>query len=165
VPDLPDLSEHRAAGLLEQVLRHVDTVASRLGHMDVPVLEPYARTAVRREAQALRDIVSAVRAAAARLEPDDGIARCRVCGCTEDRACPGGCSWVEDPRMGDLCSACDGALVRITVEDLDTGERAVRGIPAGDYAMVAADPCTYTVVPLADGEHRITTRGRVDRKP
>lgn len=27
---------------------------------------------------------------------------CRVCGCTEDRACPGGCWWVEP----DLCSAC-----------------------------------------------------------
>jgi len=27
---------------------------------------------------------------------------CRVCGCTQERACPGGCYWVED----DLCSAC-----------------------------------------------------------
>jgi len=27
---------------------------------------------------------------------------CRVCGCTEDNACEGGCSWVEE----DLCSAC-----------------------------------------------------------
>jgi len=27
---------------------------------------------------------------------------CRVCGCTEDNACPGGCSWVEP----DLCSRC-----------------------------------------------------------
>lgn len=29
---------------------------------------------------------------------------CRVCGCTEDAACDGGCSWVEP----DLCSACVG---------------------------------------------------------
>lgn len=28
--------------------------------------------------------------------------RCRVCGCTEGRACAGGCSWVE----ADLCSGC-----------------------------------------------------------
>ena len=28
--------------------------------------------------------------------------RCRVCGCTWDNACPGGCYWVED----DLCSHC-----------------------------------------------------------
>ncbi|MEA4895782.1 MAG: hypothetical protein VB064_11040 [Oscillospiraceae bacterium] len=27
---------------------------------------------------------------------------CRVCGCTEDNACPGGCCWVEP----DLCSTC-----------------------------------------------------------
>lgn len=28
--------------------------------------------------------------------------KCRVCGCTWDHACPGGCYWVEE----DLCSAC-----------------------------------------------------------
>lgn len=27
---------------------------------------------------------------------------CRVCGCTDERACEGGCSWVEP----DLCSQC-----------------------------------------------------------
>ena len=27
---------------------------------------------------------------------------CRICGCTWDHACPGGCYWVED----DLCSVC-----------------------------------------------------------
>jgi len=31
-----------------------------------------------------------------------GIRTCRECGCTDDDACEGGCSWVED----DLCSAC-----------------------------------------------------------
>lgn len=30
--------------------------------------------------------------------------RCRVCGCTERNACPGGCHWVE----WDLCSECAG---------------------------------------------------------
>lgn len=28
--------------------------------------------------------------------------RCRICGCTDDNACPGGCYWVEE----DLCSEC-----------------------------------------------------------
>lgn len=28
--------------------------------------------------------------------------RCRFCGCTEDRACPGGCGWV----LPDVCSRC-----------------------------------------------------------
>ncbi|MEN3308909.1 MAG: hypothetical protein V7603_5111 [Micromonosporaceae bacterium] len=39
-----------------------------------------------------------------------GEARCRACGCTEDRACPGGCWWVPDPEMGDLCSTCQAIL-------------------------------------------------------
>lgn len=30
------------------------------------------------------------------------ISKCRVCGCDDFHACPGGCSWVES----DLCSAC-----------------------------------------------------------
>ena len=34
--------------------------------------------------------------------PEASPARCRVCGCTEEKACPGGCSWVEV----DLCSRC-----------------------------------------------------------
>lgn len=35
-------------------------------------------------------------------EPD--VRKCRVCGCTDDHACPGGCYWVEE----DLCSQCEG---------------------------------------------------------
>lgn len=31
---------------------------------------------------------------------------CRKCGCTQDRACIGGCSWVNDPEGGWLCSRC-----------------------------------------------------------
>ena len=40
---------------------------------------------------------------------DQDVPRCRVCGCTDERPCPGGCSWVEDPEGGErwqLCSAC-----------------------------------------------------------
>lgn len=32
---------------------------------------------------------------------------CRVCGCTDDDACAGGCAWVPDPSgPGPLCSVC-----------------------------------------------------------
>lgn len=38
---------------------------------------------------------------------------CRVCGCTWNNACPGGCYWVEK----DLCSSCvekgDGVMQRL----------------------------------------------------
>lgn len=49
--------------------------------------------------------------------------KCRVCGCTEDNACEGGCSWVED----DLCSACadkesDDDDVEEDDIDVDTSE-------------------------------------------
>lgn len=35
-------------------------------------------------------------------ESPDDEQHCRVCGCTWNNACPGGCYWVED----DLCSKC-----------------------------------------------------------
>lgn len=31
-----------------------------------------------------------------------GLVACRICGCTQDRACSSGCSWAEP----DLCSTC-----------------------------------------------------------
>lgn len=34
--------------------------------------------------------------------------RCVVCGCTEDGPCPGGCWWVPNGSMDDLCSVCAG---------------------------------------------------------
>ncbi|MGQ5606216.1 hypothetical protein [Streptomyces sp. EKS3.2] len=37
---------------------------------------------------------------------DEEIARCTKCGCTEDAACDGGCYWVPNEQMVDLCSAC-----------------------------------------------------------
>ena len=33
---------------------------------------------------------------------DQDDRRCRVCGCTQFNACPGGCYWIEE----DLCSQC-----------------------------------------------------------
>lgn len=40
-------------------------------------------------------------------DPYEDVPRCRVCGCTEDEPCEGGCYWVEDPEgLGELCSRC-----------------------------------------------------------
>lgn len=33
---------------------------------------------------------------------DEDTRECRLCGCTQYNACPGGCSWISD----DLCSQC-----------------------------------------------------------
>ncbi|MGE5572977.1 MAG: hypothetical protein ACM3ZU_08175 [Bacteroidota bacterium] len=52
-----------------------------------------------------RQLVQTARTTAAGLGLD--VARCRVCGCTDDNACEGGCYWVQDPEgLGDLCSRC-----------------------------------------------------------
>lgn len=37
--------------------------------------------------------------------------RCRICGCDQDHACKGGCSWVEH----DLCSQCYEKLNSFTI--------------------------------------------------
>lgn len=36
------------------------------------------------------------------IEVSEGTQACRVCGCTQERACPGGCFWAEV----NLCSEC-----------------------------------------------------------
>jgi len=42
-----------------------------------------------------------------RIDKPADARRCRICGCTEDHVCPGGCYWVE----WDLCSSCAGQEV------------------------------------------------------
>ncbi|MFE7442380.1 DUF6919 domain-containing protein [Streptomyces chartreusis] len=49
--------------------------------------------------------------------PDD-VARCVVCGCTENTPCTGGCWWVPSGSMDDLCSACVGQYHGQTVAEL-----------------------------------------------
>ncbi|MGI5155772.1 hypothetical protein [Microbispora sp. CA-102843] len=59
--------------------------------------------------------------------PEDGFNEqdepaCRLCGCTEDAACVGGCHWVPDPLMlGELCSACLDAALALAVAVWGTG--------------------------------------------
>jgi hypothetical protein len=42
------------------------------------------------------------------------VVACRICGCTDEEACPGGCCWVEDPSGGDLCSSCVAHAIALT---------------------------------------------------
>ncbi len=42
-----------------------------------------------------------------------GVTKCRVCGCTDDRACAGGCYWIQSR----LCSTCLGAVRRAACSD------------------------------------------------
>lgn len=36
------------------------------------------------------------------LQTTDAVRQCRVCGCTDEEACPGGCSWSQP----EICSTC-----------------------------------------------------------
>ena len=63
---------------------------------------------------------------------------CRICGCTDVRACPGGCFWVEP----DLCSKCyeklkaESIVRSATVHesmDPDSVEVTIRKDKFGDF--------------------------------
>jgi hypothetical protein len=83
----------------------------------VPRSKPLPRDVKRAGGRLVRDGVRAdpagnrqARRHAAQLTRRAGrrghVRTCRICGCTDLRACPGGCAWVADPQGGDLCSAC-----------------------------------------------------------
>lgn len=42
-------------------------------------------------------------------KPKDGEPTCIVCGCTWSNACEGGCHWLENTGMNDICSCCGNA--------------------------------------------------------
>lgn len=69
---------------------------------------------------------------------------CRFCGCTETRACPGGCSWAFD----DVCTACLGhtpaswaalQAVRMQIDDTEIRPPFVCLIAGMSYACKAVD--------------------------
>ncbi|MEU8364934.1 hypothetical protein AB0C27_53865 [Nonomuraea sp. NPDC048882] len=78
-------------------------------------------------------------------DPDRGP-WCRMCGCTDEAACAGGCAWTPDPLLlGDLCSAC---LPRVTRAVGEISEAAAIGelleyLPHADAAelMTLARTC------------------------
>ncbi|HST80939.1 MAG TPA: hypothetical protein VLL08_04250, partial [Kineosporiaceae bacterium] len=44
------------------------------------------------------------------------VRKCRVCGCTDDEACPGGCSWSQP----EICSTCAARQHRLDEQYLTT---------------------------------------------
>jgi hypothetical protein len=78
-------------------------------------------------------------------QPSTGVPTCRICGCTDARACEDSCAWLES----DLCSRC------ADFEDMP-GERVtsvyiMRGVPrellpkhairAIDRWLIESAPC------------------------
>ena len=50
--------------------------------------------------------------------------------------------------------------VRVTVEDIETGDTDSAVVGDGDYLIVCTQPAHYTVQAHANGTHVITVKGR-----
>lgn len=79
--------------------------------LDELELEPGALTLSRADVEQIASLAFEFGAAKGYAEATEQRA-CRVCGCTEYRACHGGCCWVE----ADLCSACQPFVQRAFIE-------------------------------------------------
>ena len=54
--------------------------------------------------------------------------------------------------------------IRITVEDLETGETQTRDVPPGDYALLTTEPAHVAHInAFANGTHVVTIKGRTRR--
>lgn len=66
---------------------------------------------------------------------------CRVCGCTDNNACEGGCHWVED----NLCSKCEenGHKNETSVEKLkrQLGVTKINSVPAEPIVKYLLEKC------------------------
>jgi len=89
--------------------------------------------------------------------PAADVRRCGVCGCTDDHACQGGCSWVSP----DLCSRCAWTPVK----DSDVPARAAGGVVGGPVTFeVPFSPVAAEVIrgwtPVADGTESLREQWR-----
>jgi hypothetical protein len=77
----------------------LDIEAAVFTALDDPVTGDTALSLARRQG------LATARRIVARDQPDEGEARCHLCGCAEDDPCAGICAWVPD-GMRDTCTAC-----------------------------------------------------------
>lgn len=86
-------------------------VLARLRHQRVAMLASAEVLRRTRHPRAAQQLLAAAEDLGAEIDSveaggDSRRRACLVCGCTQDRACPGGCVWVEAPTGVDLCSRC-----------------------------------------------------------
>jgi hypothetical protein len=73
-----------------------------------------------------------------------------------------------DPRLHVLVDDRDRdarAVLRITVEDLETGDTETKEMPAGEYFILTTSPCyvAHTSSYPSKGTHIVTVKGRIAR--
>lgn len=60
---------------------------------------------------------------------------CRACGCQDEMACPGGCSWVDAAHT--LCSECDDLLTPELIDDFAKRRLKALALPSAKKAALA----------------------------
>ncbi|KQU67373.1 MULTISPECIES: hypothetical protein [Intrasporangiaceae] len=86
-------------------------VLARLRHQRVAMLASAEVLRRTRHPRAAQQLLAAAEDLAVEIESveaggDPRRRACLVCGCTQKRACLGGCVWVGAPTGVDLCSRC-----------------------------------------------------------
>ena len=87
------------------------SVLARLRHQRVAMLASAKVLRRTRHPRAAQQLLAAAEDLAAEIDSveaggDPRRRACLVCGCTQERACLGGCVWVGAPTGVDLCSRC-----------------------------------------------------------
>ncbi len=95
------IKKPRARRRCDECGKYLDGETIRLFGMASDGDEPYPLF-LHRECLFSKDVLAKL-AAIESVFDKETPRRCRVCGCTDDDPCVGGCYWVED----DLCSACE----------------------------------------------------------
>ena len=105
-----------SAGLTagERLAAEVERLRALIGEVAIPSLA-YCEERYGLDNQARLNLEAGI----AQPNGGDGESACRVCGCTQNTPCQGGCHWVPDPYMaGELCSGC-AASVPLPAEHIE----------------------------------------------
>ena len=79
--------------------------------------------------------------AAGRLFDDEDVPRCFVCGCTDERACQGGCTWAAGPADRELCSRCAEGI-GLAVAALERAASLLQELAAACQACRGESSCS-----------------------
>lgn len=93
---------------------------------------------------------------------DFDVAACRLCGCTEDAPCEGGCMWVYDPD-GDLCSRCLDGVHAALASVLPALQAALGTAPLSQVSADLAVLARWADVPDAPSAPTAAPLGPVER--
>lgn len=66
------------------------------------------------------------------------VSKCIFCGCTDDMACEGGCSWyiVDDRKGKGVCSNCVGRLEKRAQRRKKSGSANARSQSKSKYSSI-----------------------------